>query len=232
MNLYTELKTLSATNWSNKVYSLEAEYPATLYSLDIYPAPSCTYSQFMAWQNAKVISAGEFTNSIKALGTVPTVDIPVLVAVTDYGLMKKYNIAELGITPTETNGIHDGYSYKEFISPTDIAKIIETNVYDSSNNEHKLLLVSDTECRGWKDNPNVFILPYTYTFNNKTVYYSNISFAVGSQYDWWISVSKGNSNYIFNSPFTDNSEHAGYIQTNVIPLIAWQLQFGAYKGGI
>jgi hypothetical protein len=74
--------TLAVASWSNGVYSFESTYPNASYNIDIEPDGSTiTDAQFSAWCEAKIVgsSAG---NTIKALGTVPTVAIPVVVRAT------------------------------------------------------------------------------------------------------------------------------------------------------
>ena len=71
--------TLHAGQWSEGVYSFESTYPATTYDIFIAPdGSSITQNQLSAWENAKV--AGQSSvNAIKALGTVPTRNIPVII---------------------------------------------------------------------------------------------------------------------------------------------------------
>lgn len=70
---------LSATGWSNGVYSFEATYPSASYDIEIEPnGDSITTAQLDAWGNARLVGSAT-TNAVKACGTVPTVDIPVIV---------------------------------------------------------------------------------------------------------------------------------------------------------
>lgn len=75
-------KTLVASSWSNGSYSLESVYPNTSYDLDIeINGDSCTTAQCDAWDLAR-IKGSPTKNIIKALGTVPTIDIPVVIKYT------------------------------------------------------------------------------------------------------------------------------------------------------
>lgn len=70
--------TLYADNWENKTYSFEDDYPSISYDIWISVAPSATESQYDAFCQSKI--CGSYQNNIvKAVGTVPTVDIPIII---------------------------------------------------------------------------------------------------------------------------------------------------------
>lgn len=72
MNIY-------ASGWSNNTYSFESTYPFATYDISIeLNGDSCTAAQMNAWSDAKVLGSAT-SNKIKAMGTVPTVNIPVIV---------------------------------------------------------------------------------------------------------------------------------------------------------
>lgn len=71
-------RTILASNWSDGVYSFENEFSSDIYDIEIELNSTATESQVEAWCNAKVTSVFN-TNTMKALGDVPTVDIPVIV---------------------------------------------------------------------------------------------------------------------------------------------------------
>lgn len=74
--------TLSASGWSNGVYSLEPTYPNASYDISMEPnGATITAEQYEAWSKAQVLGNPD-SNIIKALGTVPTVDIPIVLSVT------------------------------------------------------------------------------------------------------------------------------------------------------
>lgn len=75
--------TLAAASWSSATYSaLQTTYPAASYDLEIEPnGDSCTEAQMSAWSAAQLVGSAT-TNTVKALGTVPTVDIPIIIKVT------------------------------------------------------------------------------------------------------------------------------------------------------
>ena len=73
--------TLAVASWSNGVYSFTSTYPNASYDIAIEPdGNTITDEQYQAWCEANIVgsSAG---NVIKALGTVPTVAIPVVIRV-------------------------------------------------------------------------------------------------------------------------------------------------------
>lgn len=70
--------TILTSGWSSGVYSFESAFPSATYDIEIELDSTATESQVEAWSNAKVTSVFN-TNTMKALGDVPTVDIPVIV---------------------------------------------------------------------------------------------------------------------------------------------------------
>ena len=73
--------TLSGSSWSSGTYSFESTYPNSKYNLSISVSSTATYVQFDAFTKAKIGSSST-SNTIKALGTVPTsTDIPVVLKV-------------------------------------------------------------------------------------------------------------------------------------------------------
>ena len=71
-------KTINASKWSNGVYSFESAFPFEYFDIEIELDSTATESQLEAWSSAKP-TAVFGTNTMKALGDVPTVDIPVIV---------------------------------------------------------------------------------------------------------------------------------------------------------
>jgi hypothetical protein len=75
--------TLTASSWSGSTYSaLQTTYPAASYDIEIEPnGDSCTSAQYAAWGAAQLVGSAT-TNVLTALGTVPTVNIPIIIKVT------------------------------------------------------------------------------------------------------------------------------------------------------
>lgn len=71
-------ETIQASNWSSGVYSFESDFPNATCDIEIELDSTATEAQVEAWSNAKP-TAVFGTNTMKALGDVPTVDIPVIV---------------------------------------------------------------------------------------------------------------------------------------------------------
>lgn len=69
--------TMSASSWSSNQYSFESINSSTNYDLTISVAPTATEAQYDAFAKAKICGSTN-SNVVTALGTVPTVDIPVL----------------------------------------------------------------------------------------------------------------------------------------------------------
>ena len=78
-------KTLLASGWDSttNVYSFETEYPSTNYNLiGVYPQENATDDQRKALSKADI--GGYYsTNIAKAHGTVPTIDIPVVLEIVE-----------------------------------------------------------------------------------------------------------------------------------------------------
>ena len=79
-----QLVTLSASSWSNGVYSLESLFPSSTYDIQISPCTSTTDAQLTAWALAKPLGSPN-ANTITAKGITPTIDITVQVFATKKG---------------------------------------------------------------------------------------------------------------------------------------------------
>lgn len=75
----TVASTMTASGWSSGVYSFESTYPFADYDITIEPnGDSCTAAQLEAWNSALLLGSAT-ANKCKALGVVPTVNIPIIV---------------------------------------------------------------------------------------------------------------------------------------------------------
>lgn len=74
--------TLLASNWdsSAKTYSFEADYPVATYDIEISLDSTATAEQVEAFNGAQIVGSAT-SNIIKAYGTIPTVDIPIILKV-------------------------------------------------------------------------------------------------------------------------------------------------------
>ena len=72
--------TLLASGWSNGTYSFETDYPKATYDLEIALNSTATTAQAEAFNGAQIVGSAA-SNTIKAYGDVPTVDIPVILKV-------------------------------------------------------------------------------------------------------------------------------------------------------
>lgn len=75
---YTEV-TLEATSWSGQTYSLEATYPSATYDIEIELSGNATKEIAKVWGKVIPVPNPDGQNIIKALGTVPSINIPVRV---------------------------------------------------------------------------------------------------------------------------------------------------------
>ena len=61
------------------MYSFENIYPVATYDIEVeIDGDSCTAEQLKAWNSAQIVGSST-TNSCKALGDVPTIDIPIII---------------------------------------------------------------------------------------------------------------------------------------------------------
>lgn len=66
------------SGWADAVYSFEATFPGATYDLEIALSSSATEEQATAFCEAMIVGNAT-TNEVKAFGTVPTVDIPIII---------------------------------------------------------------------------------------------------------------------------------------------------------
>ena len=77
---YAEV-TLISSNWSEQTYSLESTYPSNTYDIEIELSGNATKDIAKVWGKTIPVPSPDRKNIIKALGTVPTVNIPIRVKV-------------------------------------------------------------------------------------------------------------------------------------------------------
>lgn len=70
--------TMLASNWSNKTYSFEADYPNADYNITISVSSSATYDEYQAFTNAMICGSAD-SNVVTAIGDTPAIDIPILI---------------------------------------------------------------------------------------------------------------------------------------------------------
>ena len=75
---YAEV-TLEATSWSGQTYSLESAYPSNIYDIEIELSGNATKEIAKVWGKVIPVPNPDGQNIIKALGTVPSINIPVRV---------------------------------------------------------------------------------------------------------------------------------------------------------
>lgn len=79
LNSVTKNFTLSASSWSSWSYTISDALITETSNQEVLPATSITADQMKALQKANIIDSGQSAGSLtlKALGTVPTIDIPI-----------------------------------------------------------------------------------------------------------------------------------------------------------
>ena len=77
---YAEV-TLEVAKWSGQTYSLEATYPSATYDIEIELSGNATKDIAKVWGKVIPVPSPDGKNIIKALGTVPTINIPIRVKV-------------------------------------------------------------------------------------------------------------------------------------------------------
>lgn len=69
---------LLAESWHGYEYSFEDDYPSNQYNLTVSVSSTASVTQYDAFSSAKI--CGDIaSNTVVALGTVPQVDIPIIV---------------------------------------------------------------------------------------------------------------------------------------------------------
>ena len=74
--------TMTASSWSNKQYNFESIYNNVHYNIEVSLAPTATAAQQEAFSAARMVGSNN-TNIVTATGTVPTINIPVILEVTE-----------------------------------------------------------------------------------------------------------------------------------------------------
>ena len=70
--------TMSASKWSGDTYSFEDLYPVAKYNIEIALDNTATLDQVNAFNEANIVGSA-VTNTVKAYGEKPTVDIPIII---------------------------------------------------------------------------------------------------------------------------------------------------------
>lgn len=71
-------ETLLASGWSGNTYSFESVYPGATYDIEIALNGTATKDQAEAFNSAQIVGNAT-SNSVKAFGDIPTVNIPIIV---------------------------------------------------------------------------------------------------------------------------------------------------------
>ena len=71
-------ETMSASKWSGDTYSFEDVYPVANYNIEISLDNTATLDQVNAFNEANIVGSAT-TNTVKAYGEKPTVDIPIII---------------------------------------------------------------------------------------------------------------------------------------------------------
>ncbi len=67
-----------APGWNDKLYSFESEYPVADYNIEIALDSTATIDQVEAFNEAQIVGSA-VSNTVKAYGTVPSVNIPIII---------------------------------------------------------------------------------------------------------------------------------------------------------
>lgn len=70
--------TLSTSKWVGNIYSFETEYPVNTYDIEIALNSTATVDQVNTFNSAQIVGSAT-TNTVKAFGTIPTIDIPIII---------------------------------------------------------------------------------------------------------------------------------------------------------
>lgn len=98
--------TMKANKWINKKYEF-TDYPFSMYNIAIEPSEKCTQAQIDAWTEAQLVGNNS-ENSATAYGTVPTIDIPIILTV-----VRKFGVRSVILDTQELSGD----AYIEMVTP-------------------------------------------------------------------------------------------------------------------
>lgn len=101
--------TLEASEWDGNEYSLEADYPSSMYNVQISACVSTSSEEIDAYTKAKMVGSIA-TNSIVAMGDVPTIDILVMLIATSKTAGTMQQAAT--VTMLATNWDDNEYSFE------------------------------------------------------------------------------------------------------------------------
>lgn len=82
-------RTLSHTGWQDNLYDLDTEFPSTSCDIEIELSGNATIEQAKAWGKLIPVPDPTNKNNIKALGTIPSIDIPIRVKKDLIGILHK-----------------------------------------------------------------------------------------------------------------------------------------------
>lgn len=71
---------LYSTVWADGKYSFEDQYPSGRYDVEVSPSDICTKDELRAWCEAEILG-NPTTNILTAIGTIPEIDIPIIIKV-------------------------------------------------------------------------------------------------------------------------------------------------------
>lgn len=132
-------KTLVHTNWRDNMYDLDTEYPSTTCDIEIELSGNATAEHAKAWGKLIPVPDPTNKNNIKALGTIPSIDIPIRIRKENKGIIS-------GGTPISWNDIIE--KPNEF-TPANHTHTANTITEDSDNK-----FVSDEQITSWDSKSN------------------------------------------------------------------------------
>lgn len=132
-------RTLSHTGWQDNLYDLDTEFPSTSCDIEVELSGNATVEQAKAWGKLIPVPDPTNKNNIKALGTIPSINIPIRIRKENKGIIS-------GGTPISWNDISD--KPNEF-TPANHTHTANTITEDSDNK-----FVSDEQITSWDGKSN------------------------------------------------------------------------------
>lgn len=82
-------RTLTHTNWQDNMYNLDTEFPSTTCDIEIELSGNATKEHAKAWGKLIPVPDPTNKNNIKALGEIPSIDIPIRIKKDLIGILHK-----------------------------------------------------------------------------------------------------------------------------------------------
>lgn len=132
-------RTLTHTNWQYNMYDLDTEFPSTTCDIEIELSGNATAEHAKAWGKLIPVPDPTNKNNIKALGTIPSIDIPIRIKKNLIGILHK----------------GDPISWNDIIEkPNEFTPASHTHTANTITEDSDNKFVSDEQITSWDSKSN------------------------------------------------------------------------------